>query len=166
MHLIDTVPYTKEMLLYSRLPWITFKVINVFTDFNLSTMLWRPGAFQATLVTFPYIHDFKSFSFPKNLVIPLPIILGHITKIEYCIANPEDWQKQLWNESPNSGPKREQQLIKRKEVGLLGGSAVERLPSARDMILGSGMECPIRLPPGNLLFPCLCLHLSLCVSHE
>ena len=37
--------------------------------------------------------------------------------------------------------------------GRLGGSAVERLPLAQVMILGSGIESHIRLPAGSLLLP-------------
>ena len=57
--------------------------------------------------------------------------------------------------------------IKPEFQGCLGGSAVKRLPSAKDMIL----ESHIRLPVWSLLLPLLLplpvsLHLSLCVSHE
>ena len=51
--------------------------------------------------------------------------------------------------------------------GCLGGSAVERLPSAQRMIRGSGIESHIGLLVGSLLLP-LPMYLPLClfVSHE
>ena len=49
----------------------------------------------------------------------------------------------------------------------LGGSAVEPLPLAQGMILGSGIESHIGLLPGSLLLPMsVSPPLSLCVSHE
>ena len=45
--------------------------------------------------------------------------------------------------------------------GLLGGSAVERLPLARGVILGPGIESHIRLPARSLL---LSLPVSLLLS--
>lgn len=38
-------------------------------------------------------------------------------------------------------------------LGCLGGSAVERLPSAQSMIPGSGIKVCITLPARSLLFP-------------
>ena len=46
-------------------------------------------------------------------------------------------------------------------VGRLGGSAVERLPLAQGMILGSGIESRMGLPMGSLL---LLLPVSLSLS--
>ena len=52
-------------------------------------------------------------------------------------------------------------------MGRLGGSAVEHLPSAQDVIPGSRIEFPIRLPEWSLLFPLLVsLPLSLCLMNE
>ena len=48
-------------------------------------------------------------------------------------------------------------------LGRLGGSAVERLPSAQGVIPGSRMESHIRLLVGSLL---LALPLFLSVPHE
>ena len=49
--------------------------------------------------------------------------------------------------------------------GLLGGSAVERLPSTQGMILGLGIESHVRLPVRNLLLLLpMSLRLSLCLS--
>ena len=45
-------------------------------------------------------------------------------------------------------------MIRQRE-GLLGGSAVEHLPSAQDVIPGSGIESSIRLPIRSLLLPLL-----------
>ena len=49
------------------------------------------------------------------------------------------------------------------EAGRLGGSAVERLPSAQGVIEGSGIESHNGLPVGSLLLPLL-MFLPLCVS--
>ena len=38
-------------------------------------------------------------------------------------------------------------------MGCLGGSAVERLPLAKGVIPGSGMEACIGFPAGSLLLP-------------
>ena len=52
-------------------------------------------------------------------------------------------------------------------VGYLGGSAVEHLPLAQGVILGSGIEFCIRLLAWSLLLSLpVSLPLSLCVSHE
>ena len=48
-------------------------------------------------------------------------------------------------------------------LGRLGGSAVECLPSAQDVILGPGIQSPTGLPAGSLLLP-LSVSLPLCVS--
>ena len=50
---------------------------------------------------------------------------------------------------------------------MLGGSAVEHLPSAQVVIPGSRIESHIGLLEGSLLLPLpVSLLLSLCVSHE
>ena len=50
-------------------------------------------------------------------------------------------------------------------TGCLGGSVVEHLPSAQDMILGLGIESHIRLPTRSLLLPLsMSLPLSFCLS--
>ena len=52
-------------------------------------------------------------------------------------------------------------------MGRLGGSAVEHLPLAQGMILGSGIECHIRLLAWSLLLSLpMSLPLCVCVSHE
>ena len=53
------------------------------------------------------------------------------------------------------------ELMPEKGLGgvRLGGSAIERLPLAQGVILGSGIESRIGLPEGSLLLP-------LSVSHE
>ena len=51
------------------------------------------------------------------------------------------------------------------EKGRLGGSVVERLPSAQDMIPGSEIESYTEIPAWNLLLPLpMSLPLSLCLS--
>ena len=52
--------------------------------------------------------------------------------------------------------------------GYLGGSVVERLPSAQVVILGSWGRVPDRAPGGEPASPSasLCFCLSLCVSHK
>ena len=51
--------------------------------------------------------------------------------------------------------------------GPLGGSAVERLPLAQGMTLGSQDRVPRWAPAWSLLLPLpVSLPLSLCVSHE
>ena len=51
--------------------------------------------------------------------------------------------------------------------GRLGGSAVEGLPLAQGVILGSGMESHIGLPAWSLLLPLLmCLPLSVSLMNK
>ena len=50
--------------------------------------------------------------------------------------------------------------------GHLAGSAVEHLPSAQDMILGSEIEFCIRLLAGSCFSLCLCLCLSLSLVNK
>ena len=59
-------------------------------------------------------------------------------------------------------------IKKNHQGGHLGGSVVERLPLAQDMILGSGIESHIRLRAWSLLLPLpasVCVCVCVCVSH-
>ena len=49
-------------------------------------------------------------------------------------------------------------------MGLLGDSAVERLPLAHGVILGLGIEFNIGLLAWSLFLPLSCVSASLCVS--
>ena len=74
------------------------------------------------------------------------------------------------------GMKEDWVLYKTDELGRLGGSAVEGLPSAQGVIPGSQDQVPRRAPCMEPAFPSACvsaslflslsLSLSLCVSHE
>ena len=55
--------------------------------------------------------------------------------------------------------------LKQSFLRCLGGSVVEHLPSAQDVILESGIESHLGLQGACFSF-CLCLCLSLCVSHK
>ena len=57
-------------------------------------------------------------------------------------------------------------LFKDPVLGCLGGSAVQRLPSAQGVILGSWDRVPHRAPCVEPASPSACVSLSLCVSHE
>ena len=56
--------------------------------------------------------------------------------------------------------------VKKKDLGHLGGSVVERLPSAQGVIPGSWDRVPHRAPCKEPASPSACVSASLCVSHE
>ena len=61
----------------------------------------------------------------------------------------------------------EKEVRKKKALEHLGGSVVERLPSAQGVIPGSWDQVAHPAPFRESASPlCLCLHLSLCVSRE
>ena len=58
-------------------------------------------------------------------------------------------------------------LYKKGILGHLGGSEVERLPSAQGVIPGSWDQVPIGLPAGSLLLPLpVYLPLSVCLMNK
>ena len=78
-------------------------------------------------------------------------------------SSPPPWTTSL---SPSICTAHHIVIFKMLPEGCLGGSAFERLPSARGMILGPGMQSPIGLPAEEPSSPSVCLCLSLCVTHE
>ena len=69
-----------------------------------------------------------------------------------------------YKESEKTHAARRRKAVNKEEGGHLGGSVVENLPLAQDVIPGPGIESCIRLPTGSLLPPlpvslppCVCL---------
>ena len=132
---------------------------------------WQIGSYQPKSSICTFISPIAFRVREQQSLIPLQIP-GHTSFPPHSPSVNDQWQH--WKKRKKKGIQfvLERKLtirgisIKNSTQGCLGGSAVERLPSARDMILETWDRVPRRAPCMEPASPPACVSASVCVSHE